>query len=466
MSRGKPIKLTSAKIEAMEAGEEMWDAIIPGLHIRARARHKSFHLAYTTISEIRRCPMLGRYGVEIKSLEHVREIAQAWVIRIAKGEDPSQDKEAAQHVITPPTLKDLKVRWEAEIKIAKERRGAEDAKISQNDLDDLQLIKKKKTTLADLASRTIVDYEYRWTVLIDHFKEDKLLSAITDEEVEKLHTKLTEKVKDTKMGFTRGGHVTANRTLTFLCTVMNLAKEWKMLEASRLSPSHTVSHYIERGRERFMTQEEMSRFIKVATAWMAPKEKPTTFDITNKRIARLASLCLVCGTRSGEIKTSRLSWINWDTNTLKVPKAKGDTWKTIPLGDIALSILNEIYSEWLTAGAKPEQDWIIPGDDPKTHFKGTKRAWVKFLKKAEIPHTGKKTKLTMHDLRHTFITRMVNSGSGSEDQAGKIAGHKNRETTAGYSHLMIEPARIAINKTYEDFGKILNVNNNDAANGQ
>lgn len=187
----------------------------------------------------------------------------------------------------------------------------------------------------------------------------------------------------------------------------------------------------------------------MATEWMRSD------SVMKKRIARLASLCLVCGTRSGEFKTSRLSWINWDTKTLQVPKAKGDTWKTIPLGDVALFILKEIHEEWKAAGAIPEHDWIIAGDDPKHYFNGTKGAWVKFLKAARIAHTGKKTKLTLHDLRHTFITRMVGTGSGSQDQAGKIVGHKNRETTEGYSHLMIEPARAAINKTYQEFEMLL-----------
>lgn len=466
MSQGKPIKITAAKIEAMDAGEVMWDALVTGLHVRAGARNKSCMFAYKTLAGIRRCPVIGRYGIEIKSIDHARDIAQDWALRISKGEDPANQKEELRSAAAAPTLKDLKLRWEKEIDVAKKRRETEDTRISQNDLDDLQIIKKRKTTLADLASATIVDYEYRWTVLIDHFKEDKTLASITDEEIEKLHTKLVEKVKDPKLGFARGGHVTANRTLTFLCTVMNLAKEWKMLDAGRLSPTRAVSHFIERGRERHLTEDEMQSFLKVATVWMAPKEKPSAEDLTKKRIARLASLCLVCGTRSGEFKTSRLSWINWETKTLKVPKAKGDTWKTIPLGNIAIFILKEIHEEWKTSGAVPEQDWIIPGDDPNTHFKGTKRAWVKFLKAARIAHTGRKTKLTMHDLRHSFITRMVSTGSGSQDQAGKIVGHKNRETTDGYSHLMVEPARIAINKTYEDFEKILNVNNGSSPNGQ
>lgn len=457
MSNGKPVKISAAKVEAMDIGEVMWDALVTGLHVRAGARNKSFMFAYRTLNGQRRCPAMGRYGVEIKSVDHARDIAQAWALQVSNGGDPSLEKEAKRAAGPAATIRSLKKKWEEEIAIAKKRRKEEDTAINSNELEDLQIIKKKKrkgkTDLADLASNTIDGYESRWKHIIEHFGEDAPLTDMTDEEIDKLHTKLVAKSKDPKTGRVTGGHITANRTLTFICTLINLGKDWKMIDLTRPTPTKEVSAFVEHGRERPMTEDELRRFLKVVVEWMQSK------DSIKKRMARLASLCLVCGTRSGEFKTSRLSWINWQAKLLKVPKAKGDNWKTIPLGDVAIFILKQRLEEWETdvkAGKiKPEHDWIIPGKYKDEPLKATKRAWTKLLKAAGIAHTGKKAKLNLHDLRHTFITRMVNTGSGSQDQAGKIVGHKNRETTDGYSHLMVEPARAAINKTYQDFELLL-----------
>lgn len=449
MSQGKPVKITAAKIEAMEVGEQMWDAIVTGLHIRYRGRNKPFHFAYSTLQGKRRNPVIGRYGIEMKSIDQARETAQAWSLEIAKGGDPAIKKIELR---TGFTLNDLKERWDKEIVIAKERREAEDTLIRSNDLENLQIIKKQRTALTDLSKRTITDYEQRWGFILRHFKEDRVLASISDEEVQAMHDELTKKVKDTKSGITRGGHFTANRMVIFFCTLLNHAKEWKMLDSVRVSPRKAVSLYVERGRERPMTEDEIKKFLKTAAVWLQSE------DQTQKNTVRLASLCLVCGTRSGEFKTSRLSWINWEVKTMTVPKAKGDTWKTIPLGDVALFILKDRLAEWEAAGAHPAQDWIIPSEDGMTYMKECRKSWISFLKAAGIPHSGKKTKLNLHDLRHTFITRMVSSGSGTQDQAGKIVGHKNRETTDGYSHLMIESSIKAIDKTFQDFGTLLEHN--------
>lgn len=446
MSKGTPVKLTASKIEGMKIGEDFWDAIVPGLHVKAGTRAKSFLYAYRTLSGVRRHIQVGRYGVEMKSVDHARDTASAWSLEIANGGDPAIKKQEHRNAAT---LKDLKVKWEEETAIAKARRDAEDVIISKNELDDLLIVRKKKTTLADLAKNTISNYEGRWKHIIAHFGEDCPLTAITDDEIKALHGNLVNKVKDPKTGCVRGGHVTANRTLTFICTLLALAKDWGMLDKARPAPTKNVSAFVEHGRQRPMTEEELKRFLGMIKEWLQSKNR------TDKRIARLASLCLVSGTRSGEFKTSRLSWVNWEANLLRVPKAKGDSWKVIPLGNVAMFILNEIRDEWVAAGAVPEHDWIIPSDNPATHLKATKNAWKKLLKAAQIAHIGRRTKLNLHDLRHTFITRMVNTGSGSQDQAGKIVGHKNRETTDGYSHLMIEPARVAINKTYQDFETLL-----------
>lgn len=98
--------LSVALIRSMQPGATLWDDNVSGLHIRARATVKSWHVHYRTHAGKRRSPKLGDWPT--LPLERARELARELLVKVAKGEDPSGERQAAR---AAPTMADLAEEW-------------------------------------------------------------------------------------------------------------------------------------------------------------------------------------------------------------------------------------------------------------------------------------------------------------------------------------------------------------------
>ena len=65
-----------------------------------------------------------------------------------------------------------------------------------------------------------------------------------------------------------------------------------------------------------------------------------------------------------------------------------------------------------------------------------KTAWRNVLRKAKV-------KIRLHDLRHTVITKLVESGA-SDETIMAIAGHVSRRMLSRYAHIRTEAKRKAL----------------------
>jgi integrase len=128
----------------------------------------------------------------------------------------------------------------------------------------------------------------------------------------------------------------------------------------------------------------------------------------------------------------------------------------IPLNSEALEILKQMRKK-IVPEAKIKhckEDQIISTEHflfynlkTKTHLQDIKKFWIKICKKAEIKNA------TIHDLRHTFASMLVNSGVGLE-VIGKLIGHSNMKTTQRYSHLINSTLKQAKDIFGSKIGKI------------
>lgn len=101
--------LTNTAVEALLPGDELKDDRVPGLSVRCRATKRSFMLYYRTKTGIPRRPKIGDYGV--LSIAMAREVARTMLAKVAAGEDPVADRQAARQ---EPVLNDLWDRCERE----------------------------------------------------------------------------------------------------------------------------------------------------------------------------------------------------------------------------------------------------------------------------------------------------------------------------------------------------------------
>jgi integrase len=74
--------------------------------------------------------------------------------------------------------------------------------------------------------------------------------------------------------------------------------------------------------------------------------------------------------------------------------------------------------------------------DAKKPMQTLKTAWRNVLRKANV-------KIRLHDLRHTVITKLAESGA-SDETIMAIAGHVSRRMLSRYAHIRTEAKRRAL----------------------
>jgi len=173
----------------------------------------------------------------------------------------------------------------------------------------------------------------------------------------------------------------------------------------------------------------------------------------------LFTLCLDAGLRASEVKMLRhkdliLEWRDGAIarGELIVAKSKTDagSGRKIPLTRRACTVL----SLWLSKFPEAESEgFVFPshqigfaGDsrgplvysvDFNRPMKEWKSAWYTALRQSGL-------KYRWHDLRHTFITRLLEDPNNSEETVRALAGHVSRKMMEHYSHIRRKAKEAAI----------------------
>jgi hypothetical protein len=208
-------KLTKSVVDAAcctGTDYELRDTIVPGFLCKVTAGgRKVFMLQYRTNWGERRKPSIGRYG-EL-SVEQARAIAQEWMADVRRGNDPSAAKLAGRQA---PTVEDL----------------------CEQFMDGYCLTRNKPNTVA-------VYKGYIKLHIVPGLGRLKV-PDVTRADV----TAFVQRLAATP--------VTANRALSCLRKMFNLAEVWGY-RPDGSNPCRHVPKYPERGRTRYITDEELTR---------------------------------------------------------------------------------------------------------------------------------------------------------------------------------------------------------------
>ncbi len=156
------------------------------------------------------------------------------------------------------------------------------------------------------------------------------------------------------------------------------------------------------------------------------------------------ALGLNTGTRDSEMR--QLTWAQLDffKQILVVGKSKTKegTGRTIPINTELLRVLAE-YKTWYetNVGAVTPQRYVFPWSrgrhyDPTRPMVTFKTAWTNVRERSDVY-------IRLHDLRHTLITKLAESGAGDETIMA-IAGHVSRRMLSRYAHIRTEAKRRAL----------------------
>lgn len=102
-------RLNIETLRALPIGEEVWDHVVDGLHVRRKASGIRWHVYYRDGRGDRRRPTIGQYPA--LGIEPARAAAKALLQAVARGEDPSAERRAAR---AAPRVSDMIARYLAE----------------------------------------------------------------------------------------------------------------------------------------------------------------------------------------------------------------------------------------------------------------------------------------------------------------------------------------------------------------
>ena len=235
--------------------------------------------------------------------------------------------------------------------------------------------------------------------------EDRVLAEITSDVIARYKTK---RAADGM------APASINRELALLSGAFNMARRhWKWCRINPVSEAGLCPGEVE--RDRWLRPEEEARLLAACPRWV---QEMVLFDLNT-------------GLRFSELAALQWSDIDLQRKLLIVQKSKNKTKRTIPLNQSALAILknrirstktNLVFYSRCHTGHWGNNVW-------RTFKAATREARVEDFR--------------LHDLRHTFATRLVQRG---KDLYGvqRLLGHKDAKMTQRYAHHSPESLRAVV----------------------
>ncbi len=191
--------------------------------------------------------------------------------------------------------------------------------------------------------------------------------------------------------------VTTNREIQLLKKMFNIALEEGYLEVNQAKKIKLYSE-LDTVRDRVLSEEE----------------QPGLFKELAEHVRPLVFVALHTGMRKGELLTLKWCNVDFEKRIIKVEETKSKKMRFIPVNSV---LFDELSSLKLKRGTEQR---VFP-------FKYVQKAWENARRRAGLDD------LTLHDLRRTFGTRLLEAGVDIVTIA-KLYGHSSVLVTQRYLH--------------------------------
>lgn len=246
---------------------------------------------------------------------------------------------------------------------------------------------------------------------------------------------------------------TVNRNLDDLRAMLTKAATWKIIAANPIAPVRRMR--VDRvGSIRYLTDEEQPRLLAAlaardarlrqgreqANVWRRQRgyQEWPALGAYGDHLTPFVVTLLHTGLRRGEALA--LTWGDVDlrraTITVRGETAKSGQSRTIPLNSTVLDALTTWRQGSASHGAS---DIVFANPATGEGMADVKTAWGRLLKAAGI------TGFRLHDLRHTFASRLVMAGVDLVT-VSRLLGHSDIRMTMRYSHLAPDHLASAVAK--------------------
>ena len=149
----------------------------------------------------------------------------------------------------------------------------------------------------------------------------------------------------------------------------------------------------------------------------------------------LLSLGYGCGLRASEIVRLKVKHIDSAQNIIRIEQSKGRKDRNVMLSDEMLGLLRQWWKARRSrydAGIPLQERWLFPSRKSAGRPITTRHLNRLFHETADA--AGIKKGVTLHTLRHSFATHLLEQGTNLR-KIQLLLGHEKLETTARYLHV-------------------------------
>ena len=286
----------------------------------------------------------------------------------------------------------------------------------------------------EMNTKSAMYYEKFWRIHIKQEFEGRYLNTITPTDLDEFTAKLQAKCHP--LSPNAKGKIykpLSPSTIANILKTLRRLYDFATLKGLYLGSNPTKKIELPKYDNKLtnsLTDDELKNLIATLRSWR------------NRTIALAFLMCLVTGKRTGEV--FGLTWedVNFEAGMVRfeIKSRLAGEYQYIPMNALCRSILKEIQALVEARKRKRERDGIENGavsDCPLVfHTRAGKpihyRAlWVRIKNTA-----GLRDCIRPHDLRHTFASRLANTGEVDIYTLQNLLGHKTISMTQRYAHLL------------------------------
>jgi integrase/recombinase XerD len=169
---------------------------------------------------------------------------------------------------------------------------------------------------------------------------------------------------------------------------------------------------------------------------MSPDEMRRLLAVTSSlKVRVLLSLTYGCGLRAGEVVRLKVKHIDSAQKIIRIEQSKGRKDRNVMLSREMIDLLRQwwkVRPSRFDAGIPPQERWLFPSR--KTAGKPITTRQLSRLFHEAIEAAGIKKSVTLHALRHSFATHLLERGTDIRIIQA-LLGHDKLDTTARYTRV-------------------------------
>jgi integrase len=386
-------KLNKRTVEGTEARDKdyfIWDGDLPGFGVRILASGKrSYLIQYRAQGRTRRYT-IGLHGVWTAEL--ARQEAKVQLGRVAKGENPAEERLLDHQAITVKELCELYLAdLKAGLILGKGNRPKKPSTI----VTDTGRIQRHIVPL--LGTRRVKDL-----TKADINKAKDIMAGKTAVSVK------TKKLRG--KAIVRGGAGTATRTIGLLGGILTYACEAGIITSN---PAHGIRKPKDNVRERRLSEDEYRILGRIFRGAIEDGQYATAAEIT-RQIA-------LTGCRRMEMVGLQWTEMDIDGSCLRLLQSK-EGKSVRPVGLPVVEFMEERRAEAIGT-------YVFPGHGDDNAFGAFPRHWAKLFKGTALE------RITPHVLRHSFAS-IANDLGFTEVTIAALVGHSKGSVTSKYIHTL------------------------------